>query len=55
MEKEWYKSKTIWGFGIALIVAGLQAMEVFDPSVVTELVKYLAAILGVVGVRDAID
>lgn len=50
-----FKSKTVWGFGLAIVVAGLQAMGLLDPSLVSELVKYASGILGIFGVREALN
>ena len=54
MNKQWYKSKTLWGFGLATVVAVAQLLGVQVASeTVSELVKYLAGFLGVYGLRDA--
>lgn len=52
--KPFYKSKTVWGFGIALIVAGLQAMGLLDQTLVSELVKYIGGIFGLIGARQVL-
>lgn len=49
------KSRTVWGFGGALVVAGVQAIGLIDVSVVSELVKYAAGVVGVVGLRGALE
>ncbi len=54
MDKSIFASKTFWGFGAALAIAGLQAMGYVDPNVVTELLKYAGGIVGVWGVRSAL-
>ena len=54
MDKSIFASKTFWGFGVALAIAGLQAMGYIDPSVVSELLKYTGGIVGVWGVRAAL-
>ncbi len=51
MDKEWYKSKTIWAAGIIALVGILNAMGIDVP---TDLVITLAGALGVYGIRDAI-
>ena len=54
MNKEIYKSKTVWGFGIAgLIILG-QLFGVADASTTAEVIKVLTALLGCYGLRDAI-
>lgn len=54
MDKNIWQSKTVWGFGLALAVAGLQSMGLIDQTVISELVKYLSGIFGVYGARDAL-
>ena len=51
MDKEWYKSKTIWAAAIIALVGVLNAMGIEVP---TDLVITLAGALGVYGIRDAI-
>ena len=47
-------SKTVWGFGIFLLVGGLQTVGWLpDASWVAEGVQWLAALFGVNGLRDA--
>ena len=54
MDKSIFASKTFWGFGVALAIAGLQSAGFIDPNVVTELLKYVSGIVGVWGVRSAL-
>jgi len=55
MKKSILKSKTFWGFGLAIAITGLQSMGLIDPNMVAEFVKYLSAIVGVWGARDAVN
>ena len=52
--EDWYKSKTIWGFGLLGISLIGQALGVIPANVVTVIVDVLLGFLGVVGVRSAI-
>jgi len=55
MNKAFYKSKTIWGFGIAGIIALSQVFGIsVSESLIAEIVKILSAFFGVYGIRDAI-
>ena len=55
MNKKIYKSKTIWGFGIALLgVLGTQ-VGVLEPSTLLGVIETLAAGFGVYGLRDAVQ
>lgn len=56
-------SKTLWGFGIAILILSAKAIleslygiKIPDPvfDLVTELFSYAAALVGVYGLRDAI-
>lgn len=55
MKKAFYQSKTVWGFGIALLLGFLQAQGILDVNVLTEALQYLATGLGVYGARDALN
>lgn len=47
------KSKTVWGFGIFLLVGAFQTIGWLpDASWVVEGIQWLSALLGVNGVRD---
>lgn len=54
MNKKIYKSKTIWGFGIALLVVLGTQVGVIDPSTTVSVIETLAASLGIFGLRDAL-
>lgn len=54
MNKAWYKSKTLWGFGAFFLLQFMQEAGFMDASVITELMKAAASIFGVYGARDAI-
>lgn len=55
MEKSWYESKTIWGFGIASLIALGQVSGVdVASSTVANVVQVLAGALGLYGLRDAV-
>ena len=48
-------SKTVWGFGVFLLVGGLQAVGWLpDASWVAELVQWAGGLFGVGGLRDAL-
>ena len=54
MEKSIFRSKTVWGFGLAGIIALGQVFGVgVSETLVAELVKVLTLLLGVYGIRDA--
>lgn len=56
MEKNWYQSKTVWGFGLALLIAlGKVSGIDFASSTVADVVQVLTGALGAYGLRDAID
>ena len=55
MNKPIWKSKTLWGFGLAGLIAVLQVFDVsYSDTLVTQLVQILTALFGVYGVRDAV-
>ena len=55
MEKNWYQSKTVWG-GLAFAASAFATQAGLLPaSVITELVQWAGAALGVTGLRDALD
>ena len=55
MDKSWYKSKTILGFGL-LIAAGLgQEFGILPENLILETIKAALTILGIVGIRDILD
>ena len=51
LDKDWYKSKTIWA---GLIIAAYGVASAFGVELPAELIITLASALGVVGVRQAI-
>lgn len=54
MDKVWYKSKTIWGFGLAGIIALGQVFGIgVSETVVANIVQVLTLFLGGYGLRDA--
>ncbi len=55
MDKAIYKSKTLWGFGIAgLIAVGqIYGVSVSDGQIAS-LVQVLSTLFGIFGVRDAL-
>ena len=55
MEKSILKSKTFWGFGVALLLVGLQSAGLIESTAITELLKYTGGIVGVWGARDALN
>lgn len=55
MNKSFYKSKTLWGFGVAGIIAIAQIYGVSaSEGQIASLVQILSALFGTYGVRDAI-
>ena len=54
MEKEWYKSKTVWGFGVFFLLKYLETQAIFSVDQITPLLETAAAIFGIYGARDAI-
>ena len=56
MNKEFWKSKTLWGFGVAGLIAIAQIFGItYSDAIVTQLVQVLSAFLGVFGLRSAIE
>jgi len=48
-------SKTIWGFGVAFLIGGLQATGFVDASgVFANLVQYVGTLFGLWGARNAL-
>jgi len=54
MNKNWYKSKTIWGFGLLTLTLVGQSIGWLPEGVVVEVITYLEGFLGVYGIRDAL-
>ena len=54
MKKKFYKSKTMWGFGLLAIIAIFETLGLV-PRVDTtlQLAKILVSLLGIYGLRDA--
>lgn len=56
MKKSFLKSKTIWGFGLAGIIALGQVFGVsYSEALVAQIVQVLGLFLGGYGIRDAVD
>ena len=55
MEKNWYASKTIWGFGIAGLILLFQTLGYLDITTLTESLKILSGFLGTYGLRSALN
>jgi len=54
--KNLLKSKTIWGFGLALLIAFAQSNGIVaDTNLVAEAAQVITAIVGVIGARDAFN
>ena len=51
LDKEWYKSKTIWA---GVLIAAYGVLSAAGINLPTELIITLASALGLVGVRQAI-
>ncbi len=56
MNKEIYKSKTVWGFGVAVLIAlgGVIGID-FATTTVAQAIQILAGALGLYGLRDALQ
>ena len=51
-----FKSKTIWGFGLALVIAFAQTQGIVaDSNMIANAGQLLATLLGLVGARDALN
>lgn len=56
MKKSIFRSKTLWGFGIAGIIALGQVFGVpYSEAAVAQIVQILSAVFGVYGFRVAVD
>lgn len=54
MNKKWYQSKTVWGFGLAGVIAIAQIFGVsVAENTVADFLKIITAFLGAYGLRDA--
>ena len=54
MNKIWYKSKTVWGFGLAAIIALAQVLGIgASETVVASIAQILTLLFGGYGLRDA--
>ena len=54
MKKSWYQSKTIWGFGIAAVIALGQVLGIgVADTTVAGLVEILSLFFGGYGLRSA--
>ena len=54
MRKPWWKSKTIWGFGVMFLLKYLDSQGIWSVGEITPLLETAAAIFGIYGARDAI-
>ena len=54
MDKGIFKSKTMWGFGVAALIALGGAFGIGTESTIAEVVQILSVLFGVYGVRDAL-
>ena len=55
MNKNFWQSKTMWGFGLAGLIGIAQVFGVtYSEASVSQIVQILSALLGAYGVRDAI-
>lgn len=55
INKPFWKSRTVWGFGLAVLIAFAQANGVVaDTNTVAEIIQALSAVLGIIGARQAI-
>ena len=56
MKKSIFRSKTVWGFGLAGIIALGQVFGLgVSETLVAELVQLLTLLFGTYGLRDAVD
>ena len=54
MDKEFYESKTVWGFGLLGLALIGQALGWVPENTFTELFNIATGLLGVYGLRDAL-
>ena len=54
MNKDIYKSKTVWGIGVFGIIVLLQYFGVGVDSTIVEVIKILSGVFTVYGLRDAL-
>ena len=54
MDKIWYQSKTIWGFGLAGLIMLLQTLGILDQTTLLESLKILTGLFGAYGLRASI-
>jgi hypothetical protein len=55
-KKSLKKSKTIWGFGLAILIAFAQSNGIVaDSNLIAEIAQLLTTVLGVIGARDALN
>lgn len=55
MKKEFWKSKTIWGGLLFALASFVMQTRLMPESLVTSLVQWAGGLLGVYGIRDALD
>lgn len=54
MEKKFWKSKTIWGFGLFTLTLIGRSLGWIPDNVVIQIITYLEAMLGIYGMRSAL-
>jgi hypothetical protein len=54
MEKNWYKSKTLWGFGLLIISVAATRLGWLGEGTILELLRVAFGLLGVYGLRKAL-
>ncbi len=56
MKKAFFKSKTLWGFGLAGLIALAQVLGIsYSEVAVTQIVQIISLFYGGYGLRDAVD
>jgi len=55
MDKSWYASKTIWGFGLLGLALIGQQLGVIPEATWIEIMKVILGFLGIYGLRSAIE
>ncbi len=56
MKKAFFKSKTLWGFGLAGLIALAQVLGIsYSEASVTQIVQIISLFYGGYGIRDAVD
>jgi len=56
MKKNWYQSKTVWGFGLAALIALAQTFGItYSETAVANIGQILSLFFGGYGLRKAVD